>query len=325
MSALGAGFFSNLKMFPTLLPDAVVINVTGGNPPVDVFSYPKLRDTGLLYRARYAQWSDPGSSGVNLTFAADGFVTNPLDAQAASAFDPFVDGWRETTKMQATGNLRWAIQSLADANNSETAPTLTNWWANWAVEVVRPTLAERIAFPAQLPPLTPAEADLAARFGLTGPNARADTMPRGLGWIVENEIRNNILDAYMVAENGATSSTSSLLVCQEQVRGDQCLFLAGISTSPGSGSDGLTVKIGIDSDTPSFWSAPAYGLCSGKPIRCLIPAEQSVTVELTSTAAVSKVQAAAVIWRVRLTDVLRARLGLLTEGPVFDRVTAGVA
>ncbi len=324
MAALGAGFFKNLKMFPVMLPDAVVMTVTGGNPPSDVFNYSNLAGTGLIYRARYAQFEDPAASGVNQTWSADGFTANPADGQAASVFDPIIDGWSETTKLQATNSLRWRVQSIADGGNGGTAPTLTNWWANWVVEAARPTLADRLRFTGQLPGLTPEETAIADKLGLVGPNGRPG-MPRSLDWIVENEIKNNIMDAYMVATQGNVSSSSTLLVCQEPVRGDQCLFIAGLSTSAGSGSDGLTVNIGIDSDQTNFWSAPAYGLSSGKPIRCLIPAQQSAQVELTSTSAVNNVQGAAIIWRVRLTDVLRVRLGAIQSGPVYDRVMAGVA
>lgn len=322
MSALSTSFFRKVHLFPSLLPDATHLNVVGGNPPTAVFSYQNLKPTGLLYRARFPQWMDPAAAGVNLLLSADGFSANPVDAQSAYALDPFVDAWREEAKLQATGHFGWSVQSVATSAGS--APTVDTWWANWAVEVMQPTLADRLAFPAQLPPLTPQEQALAEKVGLLGPNRRIGGLPRGLDWIIETEIKPNIIDAYPVAQQGNVSASSTLLVAQESVRGDQLLFIAALSVSPGSGSDGLTVTVGIDSDD-SYWNAEAFGLGSGRPVRCLFPATQQAMIQVGATSAVSNVQASGVVWRVRATDTLRVRVGQITEGPVYDRVVGGVA
>ncbi|MHB1870858.1 MAG: hypothetical protein ACYCT1_08390 [Steroidobacteraceae bacterium] len=317
-TALTSGFLKRVTASPSVFPDAVgPVDLVAGGAPTDLFNYQKFKSSGRVLRARDLQFLAPTVTGVNLLPAADTWTGKPVDMLAASQIDPHRSAWGDAWRLQATDTLRLQVQ------DTPTGPATFDPWATWSVEVSKPTLAERLRWPLQFSALTPAEQDLWSRLGKNANGSNRLLLPRTLGWILENEIRNNITAAYPVAATADVSDTSPLVFLQENVGQGSLLCIAGLALSAGSGSDGLTLQLGVDEED-DFYTIQAYGLGSGTPPFTLIWAKQGVTGTITATSAVNNVQASAMIWRVQLTEELAVRVGEVGSGDVYDRITAGV-
>jgi hypothetical protein len=97
--------------------------------------------------------------------------------------------------------------------------------------------------------------------------------------------------------------------------------LAGLSTSAGTGTDQLTLTIGIDSDD-NFYKVAAYPLAQVGLVPCFVQAKETITIYATTQTA-ETVAVAAEIWHVALSPVIEARLQQAVPAAVTDAVEAG--
>lgn len=313
-TALSTGLFKKLTKFPYLLPDAALIpSFAAGANPTLVFSYADLAGSGLLLRARDLQAASV--AGVTLRPHADEFQPRPIDSAAIAALDPFRDAWRETSNLVAASLLQLNV-----ANG--TGATQDNYWANWGVEVWKPNVAQKLQLPGTFA-LDSAEQALAQSHGLNPPTPRG-VLPRTLDWIMANEYANQILDAVPVAQTLAVPGTGApVLVGQVNAAANEALVIAGFATSQGSGADGLTVWLGVDTDD-SFLQIPAYPAGGGKPMLTFIQCASQAKIQASATSAVAAASIAAVVWKVRLTDEIAARIGKPASAQVVAKESAGV-
>lgn len=307
MSVLTSGLFKSLRHLPAVLPDAATVSLGANSVPTPIFSYPGLKATGRLISLMSLQQG--GVSGIQWSVQADGQVLGPYDAAAAALWDPSDPLHTMITRATVTGRLEVLAQ-----NTTATAVDLL--WSNASVLVQEPSIAEKLQYPSTFP-LTAGEKVLATKYGL----AQNPALPKSFREIIDTEYRPFVSSVVPLGKTLTTSSTLQAVATVTPNAGEM-LVLTGLAVSPGSGSDGLTVQVGIDEDT-SLLQLPAYGLGSGKPVFLFIPATQMIQIALSSTTAVTA-SCSALVWHVRLTDAMRVRLGAITSGPVYDQVTAGV-
>lgn len=314
-TVLSSGLFSKLTSFPAVLPDTTSIAaLASGGPPQQFFSYGNMRSTGIVARLRDLQSYTPAAAGVTVSLTADTFKSDRIDMLAASGLDPREDAYADVWNAAAANTLAADV-----ANNTINAIPL--WWAAWAVEIEKPSIAQKLQFPHRFT-LTAAEQAMAQQMGITPPTPRG-VLPRSLRWIIDNEFRNQIIDAVPYANTLNVSSSSTSFFIATPKSADEILVLASLSLTPGSGSDGLTYQLGVD-QVSDFLELPAYGIGTAKPLPIFVQATQQIQLQATSTAGNNAVQAAGVVWHVRKTDEIRVRLGEITSGAVYDKIQAGV-
>lgn len=316
MAVISAGLLEKLKFLPAILPDGTTLaSLASGAGATPLATYGNLQESGLLTSLRDLQVYRAQTPGVTVSVQADNYSTPQIDSLALSLVDPRLDSHRAGADLSAA-------QSLAVNATNVTGAPVPLFWGNWTLAAERPSIAQKLKYP-EFFTLTGDEQKLAAQMGLTGQNPRG-VLPRTLAWIIENEYKTQIVDAVTLAQTlpvGATSAAT--LFIQEARRANEMLVLAGLAITAGSGADGLSLWIGVDTKN-TFLQVPAYALGSGKPLRTFIQAGQQLKIQAASTSAIAAVSIAATIWHVRLTDEIRVRMGSLTSGPVFDKIQAGV-
>ena len=316
-TSLSAGYLKNLDKFPYLLPDSVNIASLASSSITltTLFDYSGLKSSGLLVRPRYVQASN--ATGVKLEFVADDFRPKLTYSSALAEFNPFEDAFGETWNAPA-GDF---VQLLAQQN---TGAAIDNFWANWSLEAFRPNVAQRLQLPGSLRAPTAAEEQLGQKAGLGGPQPRG-VLPRTLDWIIDNEYRTQIVAIDLLTQVTDVDTGAPTLIGQANAKGNEALVLAGLYTSQGSGTDGLSMLIGIDEDD-GFLTVTAYGAGGGKPMRTFIQAASQIKIQASATATSDSVTMAAVVWHVRLTEEIKARLGdeAAQNTPAAEKIASGV-
>lgn len=311
-TTLNAGVLTeHLRFLPALMPDATVLTAIAGNSgAVQAFSYPSLRAKRLV-TLRALQHAT--TTGINLVATGDARRSKPIGSAADALWTPFNPMADHQWSVSAWNNL------LVTAQNT-TAATIDNYWMVPSLLVQAADVATKIKWGQ---PLTATDQALAKDAGLTGSHPRG-VLPRTFEWMRQNEYQNQVLNAVPYAQTIALAAGGSPQTFAEaSAQSHEVLVLAGLAVSPGSGTDGLTVIVSIDDGDLSLqWGA--YALGQAHPTPWFLQATRNITVQMTSTDAVAAVHVAALIWHVRLTDEIRVRLGQITSGPVFDKITSGV-
>lgn len=310
-TTLNAGVITQrLRYLPVLIPDGTTISsLAVGGPPVPAFSYGSLNGDRLV-SLRGLQ--HPATAGVNLTVQADTYTSKPTDSVASAlwaAFDPLADHVWDTGA--------WNRLQINAQNGSLNA--VADYWLAANLLVESPSLAQKAKWGQTL---TAAEQTLADKAGLLGPHPRG-VLPRTFEWVRLNEYQNQIVAATPAGQTLAVSTTAPTTFVQDNATGQEMLVLAGLATTPGSGTDGLTIIVSLDNGELSLqW--PAFPLGTGHPMPMFLQAAKNIEVQALATSAGVTASINALIWHVRLTDEIRVRLGQITSGSAFDKITSGV-
>ncbi len=311
---LTTGLFGHLPFYPAVLPDATnIASWTSGGAATSVFDYEDVQTTGKLLRLRNLQLATPTTYPTSITVTADSYITPAVDAATigkATVAGAIPSAWGNVHNAAAGRKLR------ATALNS-TGGTITNQWFSWGVQVGRPTIAEKLLLPG-LFPVSSDERALADKYSI----GSRGVLPRTLDWIIANEFATQIVDAVVLGQvMGATTTRQTWI--QESARANEVLVLAGLWMSPGSGTDALTLQVGIDNNT-NLYQVAAYGLGQGVPQPCFLMGRQQIVLQANANTTVSNVNVSAVIWHCRLTDEIRVRLGDIQSGADVEKITVGV-
>lgn len=318
--SLSTGLFGKLPYYPALLPDSNnIASWTSGGAASTVFDYENLATTGTLIRLRNLQCKNPASYPTAISLAADNYQANSVDASAINNAG-LLGAWLETYGATAAQN-----RLMLTALNS-TGSTITNQWFSWGIQVEEPNIAQRQQFPGAFGDLTADEEALATKYA----SGSRGVLPRTLDWVIANEYKTQIVDAAVLGQNIA-AGTSTQTYAQDSVKAGEILVLAGLWCSPGAGTDGLAVTIGVDNNA-SLYTISAYGLGTGTMQPAFIQARQQIVLTAQANSSVSNVTVAGVFWHVRLTDEILARVGTPAElaqlqktAPgTLDKVTVGV-
>lgn len=314
--ALSTAFFKALKYLPALVPDALMLpSVASNTTPQTLFSYGNLRSTGRLVTLHSLQFqqsaTDVGASAI--VAQADTYST-PLVPVAAILPQVAVRPGRPYRLPAAANRLQVLLSNPGSA--------LTNFGVNWTVLVEQPNIAQKIKFPQDFS-LTAQERQLAAQAGLTGQTPRG-VLPRSFEWVVENEFRNQVTDSAVIGLAVPTLQPGvPVQMAQDAAHGQEILVIRSLYTTPGTGSDGLTMTVQVD-DNDAFLQIPAYGLGIALPVEVFIIAEQQVTITASCTTATNDIAMSAEIWHVRLTPEIQYRLGQAVPASVSQKIEAGV-
>lgn len=314
--ALSTAFFRALKYLPALLPDATTFPTLATNTtPQTLFSYGNLRSTGRLVTLRSLQFQQ---SATDVAAAL-------LIAQADSYSTPSVPVASILPQIAVRPDRPWRLPAAANrlqALIANPGSQLTNFAVNWTVLVEEPSIATKLKFPRAFG-VTASEQQLAAQAGLTGSTPRG-VLPRTFEWVVHNEFETQVTDSAVIGQALPTLVPGTpVLMAQDSAHGDEALVIRSLYTTPGTGSDGLTMIVQAD-DNDDFLQIPAYGLGIALPVETFIIASQQVAIYAVSTSSTNNVAMSAEIWHVRLTPEIQYRLGQAVSPSVAQKLQVGV-
>lgn len=312
MSALTSGFLRRTpKYLPAEVPDAVTLSLPAQGAPQPVFSYGTLATADRAYAL--AGLTMASTAGVSVAITADGRGAAQLQSAALALMPP-----TDLPPRLTHADFRDRLQVTA-ANTTTAA--LNPWWALARIRILAPTIGLRLGQPGVWPALGAGDQALATKFDLTGPLA---TGSRALDFAA---IRDRVYGPHVrmaaVYGQAVTATSTPTTVVQLSPAAGEVLVLRALAVTAGSGSDGLTVTLGVDEDS-AFASWPAYGLGNGDPVGCFIQATEQITLSLSATTSTAATLAAS-IWSVQITPAIAARLKQPVSTAVADAVRAGVA
>lgn len=312
MSVLTSGFLRRSpKYLPAEVPDVVSMSLAAQGAPTPIFQYGTLAAADRAYSL--AGLTMATTAGVNIAVTADGRGAAQLQS-AALALMPAVDPPSRVWHADFRDRLQ------VTAANATTA-ALNPWWALARIRILHPTIGLRVGQPGVWPALGAGDQDLATKFDLTGPAA---TGSRALDFAA---IRDRVYAPHVrmaaVYGQAVTATAAPTTVIQLSPAAGELLVLRALAVTAGSGSDGLTVTLGVDEDS-AFAAWPAYGLGNGTPVPCFIQATEQLTLSLSATASTAATLAAS-IWSVQIVPAIAARLGQRVSVAIADAVRAGVA
>ncbi len=309
--SLTTGILGTLPFYPALLPDAADINsFTAGGNATTVFDYEGLAGANVIARLRNLQTAN--NQKVALTVTADSYTANAIDAAAVNMAQSTYNAWGRTFGETAIQN-RLLMTAL---NNS--AGTITDQWFSWGVQVERPNIAQMQQFAADFS-LTAEQQALAEKYA----SGSRGVLPRSLDWIIANEYATQITGGGVLGQT-LNLTTSMQTAWQESVGPNEALVLVGLAVTPGTYANNITLQVGID-NTANVYQITSFGLGSGAIQPCFLQAKQQIVIAANAGANVSNITVTPVIWHVRLTDEIRAHMGMPVKDPnTLAKVLVGV-
>lgn len=206
------------------------------------------------------------------------------------------------------------VRNLSATLVNTTTGDLVNQQLNYLVTVFRMPVAVKVL---RGYALTPQEKAWATQMGVSTDAANSrGTLPIPWETIIAGTYRNRQLDPTWQYSDTVAATTSAVPFHHAQAGPNQLLILRRVSAQANY-SQGVTITVDRDSDTGYLsLDASAVG-ASGLPM--LVPARDHLTFSLSATTAPNgPVPIRIEIWTVALSNVLRVRLGLMTEADLAE-------
>ncbi len=156
-------------------------------------------------------------------------------------------------------------------------------------------------------------------------------LPLPLEQQIEREYRSQLISEETHGRAMAVTATSQIVETMYPKAG-QFLVLTKIAATPGVTpedypGDNIRISISRDNDTNYIENLKAYSIGLERELNMFIPALTELTLNIIAAEAVT-VYIRYTIWKVKLSNLLRCRFGLISEeeapGDVFKKVKAGI-
>ena len=169
------------------------------------------------------------------------------------------------------------------------------------------------------------ERALAEKYGI-GDTVEKGLLPLPLEQQIEREYRSQLISE---ETHGRTINVTTTRQVVETMypRNDQFLVLTKIAATPGVPGDNIVISISRDNDIDHITNLKPYAFGLERELNCFIPAMSELTLNIVAAGAIA-VQIRYTIWKVKRSNLLRCRFGLMSSdeapGDVFDKVVIGV-
>lgn len=213
-----------------------------------------------------------------------------------------------------TDYLRCNLFGLTGAGGGLSLRALFNLW------VYEPTVAHKLKLKK---PLSNEEELLADRLGLKA-SVEKGVLPLPLGYQIERE--------YHILEEVTYSRIVDVTTVETTVetispRPDEFLVLTALTSAPALLANNVTIRIDRD-DNADYLEMPAFPFALGRELYCFIPALRELRLSILAAGPVTGHALRFTVRRIRLTNTLRVRFGLVSRdevpGELWDKVKGGV-
>ena len=185
-----------------------------------------------------------------------------------------------------------------------------------------PTVAHKIFWGI---PLTAAERAIDTQFNITE-NVQKGMLPLPLSDIISRQYEILGEETHTVNKNISTAGVNSTLEDIVPRNSNEFLVLTSIAAAPGTTAQNVLFMVDRDNDQ-GLISLPTFplSLAPGGEIECFVPAIQRLHLYTTATAAPGLTFFRYTIQRVRLSNILKLRFGLITQDELGDAIGASKA
>lgn len=212
---------------------------------------------------------------------------------------------------------RVAVKNIAANIINTNSAAVTNLQAVYSMTVWNEPVAVKVLRGLEL---TADEKAWARTVGLdTRPNNQRGTLPIDLDAVIRGTYQNRQVDAALSFARRVSATTTGTPFHHARAGANQLLVLRSIALA-GTLEDGVQLHVDRDGITDHvILDAAACSL--GTPIPCFIPAFQTLTFRLTATTApVAATPVRLEVWTVSLSNILRVRLGMVSESALAQLV-----
>lgn len=304
------------RLTPELLPDSLFTDISASaevSPPIlDLRRFPGK----LLRLSEIAVERDPE---VELRIKADdyGLLSAYNVAGGAAALYDSVPA--EITLLP--NNFQMLAKDRLYYNLFATAGK-TNFRTSFGVWVEKLTVARKLALGM---PLTAEEKELDQKFGVSK-SVEKGILPLPLEQMIEREVKSMLISEETHGRTMAVTATSQII---ETIypKANHCLILTKLAATPGGAADNIRISISRDGDVDYITGLKAFSVGLERELSMFIPATSELTLNIVATGAITA-YVRYTIWRVRLSNLLKCRWGLLSKeeapGDVWEKVRAGI-
>ncbi len=174
-------------------------------------------------------------------------------------------------------------------------------------------------------PLTNDEKALDEKFGVTA-TVEKGLLPLPLGLQIDREYRSQLISEETHGRSMAVTAVTQTVEAMYPKTGE-FLVLTKIAATPGAFGDVISITINRDNDTSHISNIRSFAVGLERDLDCFIPAMSELSLDIVATGAVAVV-IRYTIWKVKLTNILRARFGLASEdelpGDTWAKVKCGI-
>ena len=297
---------------PELLPDAVFTAITANqeaSPPIlDLRRFPgkllRLSEIAVERDAQVELRIKNDETGLLSAYnLAGGFF------DLASTVSPLANNFQMLAKDRLYYNL------FATAGK-------TAFRTSFGVWVEKLTVAQKLALGI---PLTNDEKALDVEFGVSK-SVEKGIFPLPLELQIEREYRSQLVSEETHGRTMAVTAASQIVETMYPKAG-QFLVLTKLAATPGADTDNIRISISRDTDANYITDLKTYAVGLERELSCFIPALTELTLNIIAAGAVT-VYIRYTIWKVRLSNLLRCRFGLMTKeeapGDVWEKVAGGI-
>jgi len=306
------------RYFPEIVPGTQIVDIEFANQDAQMCDVRGF--SPVLLTLRHLSFSSADEAAELHVYYDDKKTMIRPDA-AYSCPDAAITPTRYELDMDIPARTYLSIRAkgLADV---VTMPGITA--TGYSLLVNKPTVVEKLA---RGIPLDAEETELADRLDLRNSVAKG-VLPLPLEYQLEREyVPIEELQQHEIAVIGGPSPVST--VRRYTVNPGECLILTGITLRGAPFANNVTITIDRDDDR-GYAVLQAYALPQTRLLPCWIPAlrEIAITVSEGATVDLEPYPLSYTIRRVRLTNMLKARWGLVTREQlpkdVYDKVRGGV-
>lgn len=198
----------------------------------------------------------------------------------------------------------------------------TNYGYHYGLWLYEPTVAHKLKYGLKL---TPEEQRINKDLGISK-SVEKGMLPLPLSQQTEREYQviAEETHAYMLNIGTAATTIESMVPAPGEF-----LVLTKLACDPGAAGDNIRLSLDRDSDSNYISDLRAYPLSLDRDLACFIPAVDELRLAVRAGGAVSDWNVRYTVLRVKMTNLIRCRFGLVTkdelpEPSLWDKVKGGV-
>lgn len=297
------------RYYPELIPEATFVDIPAGGAEASPspLELKNLQEETILYLTNLAVEQN---SAIETRVSADG-ISNTFRNDALPDMEP------QDALYFANNEVKFTY--FSDSSQSDVKTSFGTW-------LMEPTVAHKIKHGL---PLSQEEQKINEDLNISN-TVDKGLLPLPFDYMIDREYRGQIIGEEV---KSLTPSGGLSAGVPERTEGltpkttDEFIVLTGIAATSGTASDNIEVEITRDTDAPYF-SINTFPLSVDDELEMFIPALNEIRLKVVADASVSPFVLRYRYLRVKMSNILRIRFGLMSEagapGDLYRKVRGGI-